>query len=136
VVLGTFLGLLGGAAGGLVGWWLFFLIVRQGFYAIALPGALLGLGCGCLSGRKSNVLAGICGVAGLVLGLLAEWRFAPFIKDRSLLFFLKHLHELSVVTHVLILLGAALAFWFGRGREGGAWPRRQDPPASQAGNAE
>ena len=132
VALSTLLGLLGAAAGGLLGWWLFFLIARQGFYAVALPGALLGLGCGWLSRRKSTVLGVVCAAAGLVLGVLAEWRFAPFLKDRSLSFFLAHLHKLSWVTQVLILAGAALAFWFGRGRDRGPQPRRSEPTSSGA----
>ncbi|MGB2821537.1 MAG: hypothetical protein WBF17_11185 [Phycisphaerae bacterium] len=128
---GWLLGLLGAAVGGFLGYWLFFVIARQGFYGIVLPGALIGIGCGCLSGRKSNALGFICGAAGLLAGLLAEWRFAPFVADKSLWYFLTHLHRLRVVTQVLIALGAALAFWFGRGREGGALPWRRKPPAEE-----
>jgi len=38
-VLSMLLGVAGGAIGGVVGWFLFFAIVKQGFYAIVLPGA-------------------------------------------------------------------------------------------------
>ena len=132
-VAGLLLGLLGAAVGGFLGYWLFFVIVRQGFYGIVLPGALIGIGCGCLSGRKSNALGILCGILGLLAGVLAEWRFAPFVSDKSLWYFLTHLHRLSGVTQVLILLGAVLAFWFGRGREGGVWLRRRKPPSNEAG---
>lgn len=119
------LGLVGGAAGGILGYFLFFLIARQGFYAIALPGALVGLGCGAMSGRSSTVLGIVSAVAGLLLGIVTEWRFAPFIADKSLLYFVKHLHTLPSVTQILILAGVFLAFWFGRGRRGGVWLRKR-----------
>ena len=51
------LGLAGGIVGGVLGYLLFMVIVRQEFYAIVLPGALVGIGCGALSGRKSNTPA-------------------------------------------------------------------------------
>jgi hypothetical protein len=120
-VVGFVLGLGGAVVGAFLGYLLFVAIARQGFYAIVLPGALAGVGCGALSGRKSNTLGIICGILGLIAGILAEWRFAPFIADKSLFYFLTHLHELTPFTHtlVMILLGAAFAFWFGRGRKGG-----------------
>ena len=43
------LALVGAAAGGVLGYFAFFWIARQGFYALALPGLALGLGCGLLS---------------------------------------------------------------------------------------
>jgi len=119
------LGLVGGIVGAVLGYFLVFVIARQGFYAIALPGALLGLGCGALSGRKSAALGIICGVFGLAVGIYTQWRFAPFIKDESLSFYLAHLLDVNRVTQILILLGAILAFWFGMGREGGAWIRKR-----------
>lgn len=119
------LGATGGFLGGCLGFFLFSLMAKQGFYAIALPGALIGLGCGCLSGRKSLFLGILCAVLGLLVGIATEWRFAPFAEDEGFCFFLLHLHKLSRVTQILISLGALLAFWFGRGRGGGVWPRRQ-----------
>ena len=126
------LGAVGGLLGGCLGFFGFSLIAREGFYAIALPGALVGLGCGCLSGRKSLFLSILCAVLGLLVGIVVEWRFAPFAKDEGFSFFLLHLHKLSRVTQILISLGALLAFWFGRGREGGVWPRRQRQPLKNA----
>ena len=118
-VVGTVLGLVGAVVGAFLGYLLFVAIAGQGFYAIVLPGALAGVGCGALSGRKSNTLGIICGILGLAAGIVTEWRFAPFIADKSLFYFLTHIHELTRFTQVLILLGAAFAFWFGRGRKGG-----------------
>jgi hypothetical protein len=127
-IVGFVLGLGGALVGAFLGYLLFVAIAGQGFYAIVLPGALVGIGCGALSGRKSNTLGIICGILGLIAGILAEWRFAPFIADKSLFYFLTHLHELTRFTQALILLGAAFAFWFGRGRKTGAWLRKQKPP--------
>ena len=53
-VVGFVLGLGGAVAGAFLGYLLFVAIAGQGFYAIVLPGALAGVGCGALSGRKSN----------------------------------------------------------------------------------
>ena len=131
-ILGLLLGIGGAVVGGFVGYWLVFMIAKQGFYALALPGVLIGLGCGALSGRKSNCLGIICGILGLAEGILTEWRSAPFIADRSLPYFLTHLGELTHVTQVLILLGAVCAFYFGRGRKGGVWARKQKPPVDQS----
>ncbi len=72
--------LIGAVAGALVGYFAFRWIARQGFYALVLPGGLLGIGAG-LFRNKSNVLCIACGLMGLALGFLAEWQFAPFIKN-------------------------------------------------------
>ena len=126
------LGVVGGIVGAVLGYFLVFAIARQGFYAIALPGALLGLGCGALSGRKSAALGIMCGVFGLAVGVYTQWCFAPFIKDESLSFYLAHLLDVNRVTQILILVGAILAFWFGTGREGGAWIRKRQNGAADA----
>jgi hypothetical protein len=119
------LGALGAIIGAGVGYLLFLVLSRQGLYAIVLPGALTGLGCGSLSGRRSIPLGIGCAVLGVAAGIVAEWQFAPFIRDRSFLFFVTHLHQIRTVSQVLILLGGILAFWFGLGRTGGAWLRKR-----------
>jgi len=126
------LGLVGGIVGAVLGHFLVFVIARQGFYAIALPGALLGLGCGTLSGRKSVALGIICGVLGLAVCIYTQWRLAPFIRDESFSFYLTHLLDVNRVAQILILVGAALAFWFGMGREGGAWIKKRQPGVTDA----
>jgi hypothetical protein len=100
------LGLLGAAAGGTTGYFLFLWIAGQGIYALALPGALLGLGAGPGVRSRSVLLAGICAVAATGLGLFCEWRFAPFIVDPGLGYFLGHLHQLRPVTLVMVLVGS------------------------------
>ena len=43
----------GAATGGAIGYFAFFLLASQGLYALVLPGALVGLGFGALSRRRS-----------------------------------------------------------------------------------
>lgn len=119
------LGLAGAIVGAVVGHFLFYAIATQGFYAIAVPGALLGLGCGALSGRRSVVLGIVCGAGGLAIALYSEWRVFPFIKDGSFSYFLAHVQDLTLVSKVAIALNAGFGLWFGMGREGGTWPRQR-----------
>ena len=116
--------LVGAVVGGLVGYWLFFVIIRYGFYAIILPGTLVGIGCSSLSGRYSRALGIVCGVLGLGVGLYTQWRFQWFASDPSFWYFLTHFHLINHVSQVMIVIGAILAYWFGVGRAGGSWPRQ------------
>jgi hypothetical protein len=110
-------GLVGMAIGGVLGYYAFRMAIMQGFYALALPGMLLGLGAALGSGRRSPMLAVVAAVAAAVLGLYTEFRFRPFNVDSSLQYFLTHLHQLTTVTQVMWVLGVALAAWFAIGRE-------------------
>jgi len=129
-MLGTTLGILGGAAGGAAGYFLFFWVVRQGIYAIILPGALMGIGCGLLSGRQSLYLGVACALSGLALGVFTEWRFAPFAADRSFSFFLLHLHHLPGIKLILLAFGGLVAFGMGMGRDRRAGRQRQSSSAA------
>jgi hypothetical protein len=111
------LGMGGGVLGGWLGFWLFAWLFRQGFYALALPGTLIGLGCGLAIRRRRLWLAGLCGLGGLGLGIYTEWTFVPFLANTSLAYFLAHLHELRALTLIMIALGGALSFYFALGRK-------------------
>ena len=113
------LGVVGGIVGSALGYFAFFLLARQGLYAMVLPGALLGLGCGFLSGINSNVLGIVCGLLALLLGFFTEWRFAPFVDDGSFTYFITHVHNLKSMTLIMIAVGGLFGFWFGKGRAGG-----------------
>ena len=112
-------GLLGAAVGGCLGYFAFFWIARQGFYALIIPPGLLGFTAGLCARRRSTALAWICGGAGLMLGLFTEWRFAPFVADGSLLYFIAHIHTLKPLTLIMLALGAFFSYRLalGRGRE-------------------
>jgi hypothetical protein len=102
--------LAGAVLGGLLGYFAFFWIARQGFYAMVLPGGLLGLGAG-LARNRSVWIAVVCGLAALALGVYTEWRFAPFADDEGLRFFLANLHHKAPIKLLMIALGSAIGFW-------------------------
>ena len=104
------LGLLGAVVGGAIGYFAFFWIARQGFYALILPPGLMGFTAGLFARRRSTPLALVCAVAGLALGLFTEWRFAPFIADSSLLYFITHIHALKPITMLMLAIGAFLSY--------------------------
>ncbi len=98
------------AVGGLLGYFGFLWIARQGFYAIMLPGVLVGFGAGFFRTRSLLVCV-LCGVLALGFGLFSEWRLAPFIADASLGYFLSHVHQLKPITLILIGLGVLIGCW-------------------------
>jgi multisubunit Na+/H+ antiporter MnhB subunit len=102
--------LIGAAAGGAAGYALFWYARQWGFYAIVLPGALLGIGAG-LARNRSVAMALICGLLALALGLFTEWRHSPFIRDGRIEYFFTHIHELKPITLGLIGLGGFIGFW-------------------------
>jgi hypothetical protein len=102
--------LIGAMVGAVVGYFGFMWLVHQGFYALVLPGGLVGLGAG-LFRNDSWPLALICGALALILGFFCEWRFAPFIADHSLGYFLAHVSQLRPMTLIMIALGAGIGFW-------------------------
>jgi hypothetical protein len=116
------LGLLGGVVGGVVGYFAFFWIAGQGFYALVLPGGLVGLGAGLAARTRSVPLAVVCALAALVLGFFCDWRFAPFKSDPSFVYYLTHLGSLDSrnLKIALVVIGAAVAYalalGFGRRR--------------------
>jgi hypothetical protein len=89
-------------------------LAAQGFYALALPGVLLGLGAGVLAKQRTMALAVACGLLALALGVFAQWKHFPFVKDDSLAYFLTHLTDLRPLTLILIGLGGFGGFWFAR----------------------
>jgi hypothetical protein len=106
----NFLALAGALVGGAIGYFAFFWIASQNFYAMVLPGGLLGLGAGVVKNRSVGV-AVVCGLLALALGIYTEYRFRPFLIDDSFGYFLAHLHDLQPFTLILIGLGAAIGFW-------------------------
>jgi hypothetical protein len=111
------LGLIGAIGGGILGYLVFLLLASQGLYGLVIPGATLGWGGGRLLKGKSQAFGAVCGFLGIVLGILAEWQFAPFIADPGFAYFITHLYNLEVVTLIMIVIGGLCAFWFGQGRE-------------------
>jgi len=102
---------LGGACvGGTLGFFGFGWLLQQGFYALVLPGGLLGLGAGIVPTR-SILVAVVCGLFATALGVFAEFHFRPFVADESLTYFLSHLGSLKPFTLLMIAAGGALGFY-------------------------
>jgi hypothetical protein len=104
------LALCGALIGGILGYLAFFWIAAQGFYGLALPGGLLGLGAGVVRNRSIGVSV-ICGLSATALGLFTESRFAPFRDDPSLGYFLAHVSQLQPVTLLMIGVGGLIGFY-------------------------
>lgn len=104
--------LIAAAVGGAVGHHAFILILREGFYALILPGLGVGLGAS-LARNPSKILAVVLGLEALVLGLFSEWSRpgGPFRADPSFVFFVKHMFDLKTVTLLMIAVGAIVAWW-------------------------
>lgn len=111
------IGLAGALAGGALGHFAFLWIARQGFYALMLPGALAGLGGGLFVKNKSVLRGVLCGLFAILLGLFSEWRFAPFIADPGLGYFLVHVFDLKPITLLMIAIGGVFGYWLSAGKE-------------------
>jgi hypothetical protein len=94
----------GGIAGYYVAWWIY----TQGFYGLVIPGGFLGLGAG-MAKNRSKLLAVVCGIAALALGLYTEWSFFP--RDMSATEFLQSLHGREPIRLIMIALGGIIGFW-------------------------
>ena len=109
-------GLAGAAAGAILGYVAFYFLLKQSLYAMVLPGALVGFCAGAAMQREFKPIGYFCALVALVLGVGLEWRFFPFVADKSLGYFLAHLHQVLPMHLAMIALGAFIAFWFGTGR--------------------
>jgi hypothetical protein len=112
-LISNLMGLVGAAIGGVLGFYTFGWLVGQGFYGPMIPGALLGLGCSLLARHPSATRGIFCGLAALALGFFSEGWFRPFNADEQLSYFVRNLTSLTPVTHLLIGVGAVIAFWIG-----------------------
>ena len=106
----TLLAIVGAVIGGIVGHLAFEWFRQRGFYAMILPGGLLGIGAA-IGKVESKWLALVFGVAALGLGLFTEWRFFPASPDESLGHFLRHVTDRGSVTLLMIAAGGVLGFW-------------------------
>jgi hypothetical protein len=102
--------LTGAVVGGVIGYFGFLWLVRQGMYGIILPGGLAGIGAGFFRSR-SYAIPAVCGIFALALGIFSEWKFAPFVANDSLSFFMTHIQDLKPITLIMIGIGGAIGFW-------------------------
>ncbi|WP_165230049.1 hypothetical protein [Aquisphaera insulae] len=113
-IVSNLLGLVGAILGGTVGYYTFRWIVGQGFYALILPGALLGLGCGMLSRHPSTTRGVLCGIAALVLGVLAECSSFRLDGHDDVYYTVTHIFREPPITLIMLGLGGFFAFWLGK----------------------
>lgn len=109
-------GVLGAVAGAGLGYAAFYFLLRQNYYAMVLPGALVGFGAALAMQREYRPMGFVSAAVALILSFYLEWRFVPFIADKSLGYFLAHLHQIAPVHLLMIAFGTFLAYWFGVGR--------------------
>jgi len=108
-----FRGIAGAVIGAALGLFLFDLAFKQGYFMLALPGALLGLGCGMLSGKRSLLLAGICLI--LAVGVTAYADSTCY--DKTFSEFLQSAGNLPKVDYLMFVAGVLFAAWFGYGKK-------------------
>jgi hypothetical protein len=127
-VISNLLGLVGAALGGVLGFYTYCWIVSKGMVGGMIPGAFLGLGCSLLARHSSFARGVVCGVAGLVLGFFADWK--TNVTTDTFLEYLQDVKNVNQVILLMILLGAAIAFWLGK--DAGALMRSRRDEASTA----
>jgi hypothetical protein len=134
------LGLVGAALGGVAGYFLYRWIASMNLYGGMIPGAFLGLGCGLLARHPSYARGVVCGIAGLALGLFADWTTTN--TDESFWEYVQDFKSVNRVLQLMILFGAVIAFWIGKDAGLAGRSRREDrpgapvpPPQSDQGKA-
>jgi hypothetical protein len=110
-LMSNFLGLVGAMIGGALGFYIFLWLLKQGYYGLIVPGALLGLGCSLLAQHRSMARGVVCGVAALVLSQFADWYCT--ITDLGFFTFLKEGKTLTPVTMLMTGVATLVAFWIG-----------------------
>lgn len=104
------LGLVGAVIGGVAGFFAFQWILSQGFYALIIPPALLGLTAGFCARGRSVPLAVICGFAGLALAMFTEWNSFPWGNDKTFVYFLAHVTSLKPITLIMMVIGTIASY--------------------------
>jgi hypothetical protein len=111
-------GVVGGAVGGFLGYHAFkWLILNHGLYAMVLPGALVGIGCGLASGRKAIALGVLSAIGAFLVSVLANWHVLAEPSPTFLEQITTLVEPHRRMTALLILVGVAIAFYFGIGRD-------------------
>jgi hypothetical protein len=136
-VLETFRSIVGAVAGGILGYAAFFWVARHGFYALALPGIVLGLGCSVLSQGRSALRGAVCALVAFPLGVYTDWRFDNPPNQHTLGYWFSHLPQQGIITLILLAVGTLAAYWFGAdGMFQAWWPWSRKPAYDSRGRVE
>ena len=113
--IGWILSLAGAAIGAVVGYVLFRWALSQGFYAMVVPGACLGLGAHLASPTRSTARGVVLGIAALIYGVLVDCKtnLPPFDDVR---YYFTHLANVGQISLLMIVVGGVVGFWWGRDR--------------------
>lgn len=84
---------------------------RVGIYALIVVGLMAGIGARLAARRGDLIVASMAGALGLIGGVWTEWSFWPFRQDDSLAYFLQHITSVMPFHLLVILVGAAVAFF-------------------------
>ena len=113
--IGWILSLAGAAVGAVVGYYLFRWALGQGYYAMILPGACLGLGAHLAAPTRSTSRGVVLGIAALLFGVFVDCRTnAPPFDD--LRYYFTHISGVSQMSLLMIVIGGIIGFWWGRDR--------------------
>jgi hypothetical protein len=122
------LGLIGAAIGAVAGYYVFVWGASYNLNAGVIPGALVGLGAGLLSGRQSRPRGIVCAVIALVVGTYTQWANFPFNADTSFLYFVTNFHKQVPLVLIMLGLGVYLGYrWGGDSLRPVAGIRRPQP---------
>jgi hypothetical protein len=100
----------GGIVGGVIGFYIFHWAVRQGFFALIVPGAMVGMIAGFGIGSRSQPFAIACGVAGLAVGLFTQWTFVNRAVTMDLMEFLMKIKDQKPLTLIMLVLGTFFSY--------------------------
>ncbi len=110
-LISNLLGLVGAIIGGVLGFYTFLWLLKQGYYGLIIPGAFLGLGCSLLASHRSVVRGILCGVAAFALSQFADWYCT--ITNASFVDFVRDGKTLTPVTMLMTGVATIVAFWTG-----------------------
>jgi hypothetical protein len=105
-------GIVAGAGSGLL---IFKWLLSQGFYGLAIPGAMLGIGFSMAVRRRHWSLAISSAALAFFWGLYCQW--SAFDRRADLSEFVSNLPQMSLWTWAMLLVGSAVAFSFFAGSE-------------------
>src|SRR3954463_8988151 len=89
------LGVVGAVSGAFVGFWGVGVLAQQGFHAIVLQAGLPGIIGGAIARKRSAGWAIGCGLLGFAAGIATEWKYRPFIANKSLSYFVSHISAVT-----------------------------------------
>lgn len=112
--IGWILSLAGAAVGAVVGYFLFRWALGQGYYAMVLPGACLGLGAHLAAPTRSTPRGVVLGIAALLFGVFVDCRTNINPPFDDLRYYFTHLAEYNQLSLLMIVVGGIVGFWWGR----------------------